>query len=170
MCGGKELDIGENAAQYVDDLPLPARMQVYVELINEDEARCLRDSFGEEGIQRGHAVGDVEDHPDQGLVACTQYGDGDDGTILPVHEFLGTLIVEDVDRCRFQLRHCRGNGMLDGFVFPDGLVGLPGNLFHAGTPFEHQLHAGFVAHAVDVAGDAAGLFARKGIRLFLALL
>ena len=91
--------MGEDAAQHLDDLPLPTRVQVYVEFVDEDEARCLRDIFRQEGIQRGHAIGDVKDHPDQRLIACTQHRDGYDGTILPIHEFFGTLIVVDIDRC-----------------------------------------------------------------------
>lgn len=91
--------MGEDAAQDVDDVPLPARVQVNVEFVDEDEPRRLRDIFRQEGIQRGHAIGDVEDHPDQGLIACAQHRDRYDGTILPIHEFFGTLIVEDIDRC-----------------------------------------------------------------------
>ena len=166
MGGGDDLDFGECLAQGVDDVPLPAWVEVHVEFVDEDEPGGICDVCGEGGVEDGHAVGDVEDHPDEGLVACTQCRDGHDGAAFPVKQLFRAFVVEDGDIRSLELGHRCGDGLLDGFVFADGFIGLPGDLFHARAPFEHEFHAGAVAHAVDVACAAADFFAGKSVALF----
>lgn len=166
MGGGDELDVGECMAQDGDDVPLPARMEMHIEFVDENEAGGVGDGFRQERIEDGHAVGDVEDHPDEGLVACTQCRDGHDGAAFLVKQLFRAFVVEDGDIRSLELGHRCGDGLLDGFVFADGLVCLPGDLFHARAPLEHEFHARAVAHAVDVACAAADFFAGKGVALF----
>ena len=61
--GSDKLNLRENALQCLNDVPLPRRMQVQIDLINQNDALRLGGyPIQKLRVQQSHTVGDVRDH------------------------------------------------------------------------------------------------------------
>ena len=71
MGGDDELGVGESFGQEADQLALPLRVQVQVDLVDQDDGR-LGEWIGAFGIAFDHPAGEVDDPRDHCPVAVTE--------------------------------------------------------------------------------------------------